>query len=61
MNLFTLTYHRAETMQAFLEIVKSEFGGVKGYMQKILGFTPEEVEKIRKNVITSEQPSVAVL
>jgi len=41
-------------MLRFVEIVRSEYGGVEGYMINTLGFTKEEIETIRSHVITDE-------
>jgi len=42
----------------FLEIVRSEYGGVEGYMMNTLGFTKEEIDSIRSHVVTGELASV---
>ena len=49
---------RPESMMRFLEIVRSEYGGVEGYMMNTLGFTKEEIDSIRSHVVTGELASV---
>ncbi|KAF8429124.1 protein-tyrosine phosphatase-like protein [Tirmania nivea] len=45
---------RPESMMRFVEIVRSEYGGVEGYMMNTLGFTKEQVETIRCHLVTNE-------
>ena len=37
-------------MLGFLDHVRAQWGSVAGYMEKGLGFSPEEIEKIRRNL-----------
>lgn len=45
---------RPESMIGFLEIVRSEYGGVEAYMMNTLGFTKQELEAIRSHIVTEE-------
>ncbi|RPB20498.1 hypothetical protein L211DRAFT_792048 [Terfezia boudieri ATCC MYA-4762] len=45
---------KPESMLRFVEIVRSEYGGVEGYMMNTLGFTKEEIETIRCHLVTDE-------
>lgn len=41
---------RAPAMAAFLDTVEQSFGGVKGYLTGVLGFSDEDVEIMRANL-----------
>ncbi|KAF8457523.1 protein-tyrosine phosphatase-like protein [Terfezia claveryi] len=45
---------KPESMLRFVEIVRSEYGGVEGYMMNTLGFTKDEIETIRSHLVTDE-------
>ncbi|KAF8463845.1 protein-tyrosine phosphatase-like protein [Kalaharituber pfeilii] len=51
----------AETMLQFIKIVNEEYGGVKEYLSKVLGFTQEEIEEIRMHVVSEEEPLEGLL
>ena len=45
-------------MHAFFEILEEVFGGVEGYLRKACGFSEEEIERIRRNVVSQEEPTL---
>ncbi|KAG0125294.1 protein-tyrosine phosphatase-like protein [Tuber indicum] len=47
---------RKDTMLKTLKIIDEEFGGVRGYLEKQCGFSEEEIEIIRKNIVCDEPP-----
>ncbi|KAI5796287.1 protein-tyrosine phosphatase-like protein [Peziza echinospora] len=46
---------RSNTMIQFLDILRSEFGGVEGYLKDICGFSDEEVERLREAVVEKDE------
>lgn len=42
---------RKENMAAFLRVIDQKFGGAEKYVVERLGFSQDEVEQIRKNLI----------
>lgn len=48
---------RAGSMLATLKMIRERFGGAEKYMVEKCGLTPEEVQKIRTNLI-AEEPAV---
>jgi Tyrosine phosphatase family len=52
---------RSANMKAWLEkVLEKEFGGAERYCTGKLGFTPEDVAKIKGNLVTQAPPTVAV-
>ncbi|RPB05294.1 hypothetical protein L873DRAFT_1798296 [Choiromyces venosus 120613-1] len=45
---------RKETMLKTLKIIEEEFGGAKVYLEKECGFSKEDIETIRKNIVCDE-------
>ena len=43
--------NRKENMTAFLQVVEAKYGGAEKYVIERLGFTKDEVKKIRSNLI----------
>ena len=46
---------RAENMRDTIVMIRDEFGGAEGYVRNSLGFTGEEVEMLRRNLIVRER------
>lgn len=46
-------------MLSFLDIMRTEYDGVEGYMMNALGFTKEEIETIRKHITTGDASPAA--
>lgn len=44
-------HFRPQSMEKFLNILDVKYQGVEIYMQKYLGFTLEDVETIRRNLV----------
>ncbi|KAI9065051.1 hypothetical protein FKP32DRAFT_1610888 [Trametes sanguinea] len=44
---------RPETMQAFLDMVRREFGGVEAYLAKYTSITEDDMRRIRNNYLVS--------
>ena len=42
---------RKEVMKEFLEMLGSKYGGAEGYVRDYLGFSEEEVRKIKENLV----------
>jgi hypothetical protein len=42
---------KASYMLAFLEMVQKEYGGMEGYVRGKLGFTEEDIAKIRGHLV----------
>ncbi|KAI5120677.1 hypothetical protein M0805_006966 [Coniferiporia weirii] len=42
---------RRETMLAFLNLLRNNYGGVEGYVQKYCGLSTEDVQIIRRNLV----------
>jgi Tyrosine phosphatase family len=52
---------RSANMKAWLEkVLEKEFGGAERYCTGKLGFTPEDVAKIKGNLVAQAPPTVAV-
>jgi len=47
---------RPESMMGFLDIMRTEYGGVEGYMKNVLEFTQEEIETIKSHLICEQEP-----
>jgi len=45
---------RAETMLAFLDLLNEKYGGIEGYLNTFLGFSEEDITKMRKNILAAE-------
>lgn len=53
---------RASNMARWLDVVlKKEFGGVEKYMMEKCGFTVEDVEKIRNNLLVPGEGTVKMV
>lgn len=46
---------KKESMVGFLEMLRAEFGGVEKYLEERCGFSKEEVERIRENLVQREE------
>jgi len=49
------TICRLDVWNPVFENLEKEYGGVAGYVQKELGFTDEDIEKIRENLRRKEE------
>ncbi|GJJ07072.1 hypothetical protein Clacol_001271 [Clathrus columnatus] len=52
-SMLNLLEARAETMAAFLELLDEKYGGVQTYLEKYLGFSPEDVITIRDHLLVT--------
>ncbi|KIJ57092.1 hypothetical protein M422DRAFT_198473 [Sphaerobolus stellatus SS14] len=43
---------RYETMTAFLDFLEEKYGGAESYLKTYLGFSEEDISKIRKNLLS---------
>ncbi|KZT71481.1 hypothetical protein DAEQUDRAFT_736668 [Daedalea quercina L-15889] len=48
LNMFTC---RRETMLAFLTLLRDRYGGVEGYINTFAGLSPEDIQRIRTNLL----------
>ncbi|KAK2466023.1 hypothetical protein APHAL10511_001665 [Amanita phalloides] len=53
LNMFTC---RPETMSAFLELLDSKYGGVEQYLRQYVGFSDEDIAKVRDNILIPASP-----
>lgn len=51
-----LIWDRYESMIATLQLIDKDYGGVNGYLTKYCRLTHEDVAKIRRTLITGEEP-----
>lgn len=42
-------------MTAFLKLVEESYGGVEKYLEKYLGFIPEDISIIRRHLLKEEK------
>lgn len=43
-------------MQETIEVINKEYGRAEGYMEKECGFSKQEIETIRRNIICDDPP-----
>lgn len=48
---YNLVSLKASCWSAFASAVEKDYGGFEGYVTKVLGFSDEDVVKIRKNLV----------
>lgn len=45
---------RAENMRAALEMIETRYGGAEGYLRNKLGFSEDDIETMRKNLVEDD-------
>ncbi|KAK2834870.1 hypothetical protein FQN49_006832 [Arthroderma sp. PD_2] len=53
-----MTGAKAAAIIGMLKWLDSEYGGVEGYMKKAIGFSDEDIEKIKKNIVAEEKATL---
>ncbi|KAJ6127015.1 hypothetical protein N7523_002627 [Penicillium sp. IBT 18751x] len=54
-GMLELSGVRAHAMAAFLKTFESSYGGVEGYLTKALFFSPEDIKKMRHNLLAEHE------
>lgn len=44
-----------EKMAATIEMMKEVYGGAEGYVREVVGLSGEQIEQIRKNLLSDEE------
>ncbi|KAL0950285.1 hypothetical protein HGRIS_010264 [Hohenbuehelia grisea] len=58
LNMFTC---RASTMTAFLSLLEERYGGVETYLKRVIGFSEEDVLRIRQNILVTASDPDAII
>lgn len=54
-GMLELSGVRAHTMASFLKTFESTYGGVHGYLTDRLGFSADDVEQMRRNLVSAAE------
>ena len=54
-GMLELSGVRAHSMASFLKTFESTYGGVQGYLTDRLGFSADDVEQMRRNLVTAAE------
>lgn len=52
-GFYNLVSLKASCWDAFVDAVQKEYGGFEGYVTKVLGFSEEDLARIKKNLVES--------